>query len=207
MAEIGPIVVPLNFSMTSTSKAMVKRLIAEVAREADMTFPSEENMREFVRSELHTILVGEFDALLAEYREKREKPEFINHAPTRTASTQLKLGQIIEGLEAIESKDQKHVFFDFSHAFPTSLASWRGVYAELALGFSFDGNAPTVDKQLNALKDAIGAHFEGYKGGMFRMSKDTPVWVANYGYADPTAIVGMLESSSIVILETRYMND
>ena len=57
--------------------------------------------------------------------------------------------------------------------------SYRGYYADLAL-------EPTLElisvKQLIAqLNLVLDKTLEGYKGGDFLMSADTPVWVAHYG--------------------------
>jgi hypothetical protein len=71
-------------------------------------------------------------------------------------------------------------------AYPTELMSWRGVYAELSFGFSFEGKEPTVKKIITELREAVGKTYEGYKGGDFVMGRSTPVWVANYGNSGDT---------------------
>lgn len=119
------------------------------------------------------------------------------------ASPQLTLGELILKLEAIADKT-KQVHFAFEYAHPTQLDSWRGSYDELALGFSLEGQAPTVAALLEELKSAIGKTFEGYKGGQYVMGKNTPVWVANYGNTGNTGIVEVLEKDWTVILETKY---
>lgn len=55
------------------------------------------------------------------------------------------------------------------------------------------------------LRSAVGAAFEGYKGGVFTMSRHTPVWVANYGNAGNTAVVGVRDLGYLVIIETAYV--
>jgi|SRR5882762_2841858 len=123
---------------------------------------------------------------------------------------QLTLGGLIAGLEAIGDRE-KHVQFDFEYAFPTKLASWRGIYEHLALGFSFPyqdkWEEPTVTGLLQRLNGAIGGKFEGYKGGTYRMSESTPVWVANPGNVGNTVLSGVLDGELSVILETRYSNE
>lgn len=120
----------------------------------------------------------------------------------------LNLGQIIERLDALGDKDEQYVSFDFESAYPTRLTSWRGIYAHLALEFAFDKDAPTVSALLDTLKNAVGTTYEGYKGGMFRMSEQTPVWVANWGHSGSTAIVNVFQSQGTrtVILETQYQD-
>ena len=53
-------------------------------------------------------------------------------------------------------------------------------------------------------EEANGATYEGYKGGDFQMSDRTPIWVANYGKATGTALIGVSDGEYIVRLETAY---
>lgn len=55
---------------------------------------------------------------------------------------------------------------------------------------------------LQMLKGAVGKTFMGYKGGDFVMSRQTPVWVANYGDAGHTAVIGVVDDGYQVILIT-----
>jgi hypothetical protein len=129
-------------------------------------------------------------------------------------SSQLSLGELIAKLEAIsptytdyqEKEQPKLVYFDFPEAKPTHLDSWRGAYDELALEFTWEEEAksPTVTGLLEELREAIGKTYTGYKGGDFVMGKTTPIWVANYGHSDNTAIVGVIDDGYSVILETGH---
>lgn len=56
--------------------------------------------------------------------------------------------------------------------------SHRGDYSELA--FEPTENI-TFGEMLSEARSAVGATFEGYKGGDFKMSEFTPVYIANYG--------------------------
>lgn len=123
-------------------------------------------------------------------------------------SDQLSLGQIIDECKAIAAKRYERidgsspcVSFDFENARPTKFDSWRGVYAELAIGFGFDGEMPLPDFIAMA-EAAVGATFDGYKGGEFTMTRDTPVWVANYGNSGNTAVVGVVDLGHQVMLST-----
>lgn len=118
-------------------------------------------------------------------------------------SPQLTVVEITLKLEGVEKQDAD-VVFDFEYAHPTNLESWRGSYAELAFGFEFEGDRPTVKKVLENLRGCIGKTYTGYKGGDFVMGKATPVWVANYGNSGNTAVVGVRDEGYEVILETRY---
>jgi hypothetical protein len=121
----------------------------------------------------------------------------------------LTLGEIIAKLEGILSKGDggRRVRYDFEYLTPTTLDSWRGVYAELALGFQIEGSGPTVKELLEELKSAIGKTFVGYKGGDYVMGRQTPVWVANYGNAGSTAIVAVEANEYKVILRTLDIED
>lgn len=127
-------------------------------------------------------------------------------------SDQLTLGELIAKIEPIAAKQgerieakqgESDVCFDFEYLKPTSLSSWRGSYAELAIEFA-SGEAMTVNKFLEMLKDAVGKTYTGYKGGEFQMSRQTPLWVANYGNAGNTAVIGVLDLGYTVIIETAY---
>lgn len=130
------------------------------------------------------------------------------------ASDRLTLGEMILKLEPIveKQKDRKpdeeaHVRYDFEYLYPTKIDSWRGVYAELALNFEDSRSSRselTVTEFLQLLKDAIGKTFTGYKGGDFTMSRQTPVWVANYGNAGSTAVIDIVDGGHQVIIITAF---
>ena len=119
-------------------------------------------------------------------------------------SPQLLLGELILKLESVSNKDLP-LYVDLLDKKPMGIDSWRGSYAELAIqteGFgSYNGDEvthefesgnfynsvsigkenPTVAEWIEVLKEAVGKTFTGYKGGDYLMSKNTPVWLAEYG--------------------------
>lgn len=125
-------------------------------------------------------------------------------------SDQLSLGEIISKCEAIAEKGHKisdgeiSVVFDFGYLHPVSIDSWRGIYKELALGFSNKGNPMKLSAFIEMLKDAIDKTFEGYKGGDYTMSRHTPVWVANYGNSGSTAVIDVIDAEYQVVIVTGY---
>ena len=129
---------------------------------------------------------------------------------TFNESDQLSLGEIISKCEEIAKRgytlngEEPTVCFDFEYARPVGIDSWRGIYAELALKFEFSGEEMPLSCFIDLLKDAVGKTFTGYKGGDFKMSRHTPVWVANYGNAGNTAVIGVVDNSYEVILMTGY---
>lgn len=84
------------------------------------------------------------------------------------SQSQLTLGELIAKLDAMPATT------------PVGLVephSYRGYYRDLA----FEPGESTAGAVLEAARAALGATFEGYKGGDYVMGKSTPVWVASYG--------------------------
>ena len=130
-------------------------------------------------------------------------------------SVQITLGQMIDEFESIELFDRENkpkcVIFDFGAAVPTTLDSWRGSYAELALGYAdyslnddLSWDSVKADKFLKHLKSAVGKTFEGYKGGEFKMNRETPVWVSNYGISGSTGVIGVVDIEYAIVIMTAY---
>ena len=123
---------------------------------------------------------------------------------------QMSLGQLIDALKDVRTsngKDGLTVCFDFEYSRPTGFDSWRGVYAELALNFSFDGRETSLEDLISWAEESVGKTFEGYKGGDFTMTRETPVWVANCGNSGSTAVTGVYDDGWQVVLLTGYRPD
>lgn len=121
-------------------------------------------------------------------------------------SDQLSLGRLIDELEKIKADENPHVVFDFGDLIPVRFDSWRGAYDELCLNYaSFDEKEPLrLSEFISMCKLAVDKVFHGYKGGVFRMGLETPVWVANLGNSGNTALVGVLFNGYQVVLLTAY---
>ena len=116
------------------------------------------------------------------------------------------LGKLIRLLEGEDPANQ--VRFDFGGLVPRQLDSWRGVYAELALGYDDQWRNPvTVAELLVELRSAIGKTFTGYKGGDFKMDEGTKVWADNYGEYNQCAIVGLADCSYRTVLATAFIEN
>lgn len=128
---------------------------------------------------------------------------------TLETSPQITLGELLLKLEAIpESPDKvdRKVVFEFEGIFPTNFDSWRGIYREIALGFSTEySEGITHSEFIEEVKQSIGKEFTGYKGGEFLMSKHTPVWVANYGTSYHNAIVDITFDEYEVKIITKVL--
>jgi hypothetical protein len=133
-----------------------------------------------------------------------------------TAYGTVSLGSLIEALSKIENKEAD-VQFDFCYLRPTKVGSYRGYYDHLALGWSdesvtdkdgkFLRHWPSVQSLIDELKAAIGRTFEGWKGGDYRMTEETPVWVANRGESGGTGIIEIgVEGDHTVLLVTRKVD-
>jgi len=116
------------------------------------------------------------------------------------------LGQLIDALEAVGDKANA-CRFDFCHAVPGKLDSYRGYYEDLALGWEPQTNypEPTVAHVLDTLKKQIGTTVHGYKGGDYVVSRDQTVYVANYGETGSTGIVGV-DSTYTTVIRTVCTN-
>lgn len=121
---------------------------------------------------------------------------------------QLSLGELIQILAAWPKQDDA-CLYDFGGLAPDGLDSYRGYYDQLAMGFSDKEKYPnpTVAKVLEWCEAAVGKTFTGYKGGDYVMTERTPVWVANYGEAGGTAIVGVVpEVTHHLVLRTACLD-
>jgi hypothetical protein len=100
---------------------------------------------------------------------------------------------------------EAEVRFDFCSLTPTRFASWRGIYAELALGWTADPAGPlTVAELLELARACVGQTFHGWKGGEFAMRSATRVWVDNPGESTMTKLsMVRLDGDGVVILDTR----
>jgi hypothetical protein len=90
------------------------------------------------------------------------------------------LGELIKALEA---EDPRKVLPDgFSNPH-----SWRGDYMDLAFEPAKD---VTVDQMLTDARFALGACFQGYKGGDYTMGEYTDCWLCEYGTSADAETIG-----------------
>lgn len=114
----------------------------------------------------------------------------VMHAASKftAARETMTLGQIIREVE--KAKPDAVVNFAFARLSPNGIASSRGTYSQLAIGYAVDRTVIAAD-MLTMLRGANGSTFDGYKGGEYVMDLDTPVWVDNWGEWTGTAIVSI----------------
>lgn len=125
----------------------------------------------------------------------------------------LRLGELIEKLTPI--KKDKHVYFDWAGCIPrvsngrAQFSIYRGYYSDLALEYEAGEYMKfvTVGELLEGAKSVRGQDLTSWKGGKFHIDSDTIIWVANLGNCMNTALVGVKEKDSEVILVTRHGGD
>jgi|SRR3984957_9010364 len=87
-------------------------------------------------------------------------------------------------------------------SYPARVSSYRGYYEDLAIEYDEDSDhrKMSVGEFLRMLRAAIGYTFAGYKGGNYTMSRESNVWVANWGNAPGTRVVGVVVDDDIAYL-------
>lgn len=114
------------------------------------------------------------------------------------------IGEVIESLK--RAKPDLGVAFAFGYVVPTTVASWRGIYAEAALGYKYDGlstGRPKVKDVLKELKKAIdGRTYCGWKGGDFKYTAETPLHIDNPGEYSSTELIRVEVTDWLVTLHT-----
>lgn len=115
---------------------------------------------------------------------------------------QITLGELIEKLEGCNL--DATVYYEFANLHPCGIDSYRGFYEHLAIGY---GEEEIKGSDLIALcHDAVLKRFHGWKGGVYLMDKDTPLWSANVGISTSIAITGVVNDESIVYLKTERID-
>lgn len=111
------------------------------------------------------------------------------------------LGELIARLEALPQDAETRL--DFYSLPPAGFCSYRGYYEMLAIKSGV--RARTVAQVLADARAAMGAKFEGYKGGQYRMTRSTPIWVSNYGDASDQALqsIEMRDGVAVFVSEER----
>lgn len=123
----------------------------------------------------------------------------------RSDNQPISLGELIALLET--RPQEQDVRFDFGYIRPVGVDSYRGFYDHLAIEYTTGGKDMTVAELLAELRGAVGRVFMGYKGGDFRMNRSTPMWVANHGESNSTAVIGLAECKYMTIIATGYCDE
>ena len=119
------------------------------------------------------------------------------------------LGELITLLKYRPQDDEVEFAFPPT-VIPTTLASYRGFYEQLALGWEkpkYEGDKTKkclVAQLLLECQDALGKEFTGWKGGDYTMYERTPVWCANPGETGSIAIIGLYDCRYKTVLKTDF---
>lgn len=103
----------------------------------------------------------------------------------------MNLGALIDALKACDQKADVYIDRSPVYLSPTTVTSYRGIYAELAIGVECTKYGRPVGEVASMLEAAVGATFEGYKGGSYKMDRSTHVWIANWGEAGDSEVTGV----------------
>lgn len=93
----------------------------------------------------------------------------------------LTLGELINKLK--EFPEDAYLFIKPFNLTPSIFTSYRGYYEDLSLNYDTIDNCgyAKVGDLLKASEECIGKTFYGWKGGEFKMDKNSTVWLANSG--------------------------
>jgi hypothetical protein len=118
------------------------------------------------------------------------------------------IGSVLTRLRSMGQ--DKRVYFDFCRCVPTEVGSWRGVYAEPALGWApsgYSGNAqaPTVAELIGRLEEAIdGRTFGGWKSGDYSYGLRHTLHIDNAGDWTQTEIASVEQDEYQVMIYTIH---
>lgn len=101
------------------------------------------------------------------------------------------LGQLIEKLKKLHP----NTIIKLGSGYPGDFDSYRGYYSELALMPS--STPKTAGELLKQCRSALRQTFHGYKGGEYKMSKNTFLYAADYSQTGPQ-IVDLYNNTLIV---------
>lgn len=116
---------------------------------------------------------------------------------------QMTLGKLIAELSE-QQPGASVALADGTGVEPESLHSYRGYYSDLAI--SARPEPTTCGELLEALRDALGKEFTGYKGGENLMGEDAPLWLSEYGVNSGLAIMELVPSADGLTLVTKQVD-
>lgn len=114
------------------------------------------------------------------------------------------LGEFVSTFKEIaESTPDMSVIFDFNSMVPGETGSYRGYYEDLAIN-PVIGKRVTAKMVYDQFCALVGTYVCGWKGGEYRVTPGTALWVADSGNDSGTAVVGVNIYGHIVVIETAY---
>ena len=122
---------------------------------------------------------------------------------------QLNLGELIDLLSDVQP--YKHVTFDFGDVLPGDkqlLDCYHQHPSEIAIRHrraEDDYRMTSAEVIIGQLDESVGCTFIDHFGQERKMSRETPLWAANWNQPTGNAIVGLEELPNAVIVRTWHM--
>ncbi len=124
----------------------------------------------------------------------------------------MNIKQVIEKLK--QAPADHRVYFSPLRCVPTTVDSWRGIYAEPALGWEpsgYSGNVkeyPTVASLIAELERAIdGRIYTGWKGGEYSYTENHTLHIDNPGDCTSTEIKEITVGEYQVVIHLEELDD
>ena len=100
------------------------------------------------------------------------------------------LGNLIEDLS--KYPENANVSIEPFELYPVGFDSYRGYYCDLSIDYTLDGyKGLNCGQLLEEAKKSVGKTFTGYKGGDFKMTKNSVIWLAPYGRSTDVMLTGV----------------
>ncbi len=115
---------------------------------------------------------------------------------------QMKLGEIIHVMKKYFTGDEYLVVDKIYISIQPITMYYRGYYDQLAIQPHY--RPCTVKEMLKELEKACSAatEYEGYKGGTYIMTPETPVWISPYGEVSDLYITSFEKVGDLAIIRT-----
>jgi hypothetical protein len=131
----------------------------------------------------------------------------INQAVTASAcamcaeADMLTLGELVARLDALPS--EMPIVLEDGQT-PGRFMSYRGYYDMIS--FNRQIEPKTVGQFRLQVSAAIGSTHEGYKGGDFKMTRHTPVWLSEYSQCEGLGVIGLEVADGRAIIKTAKVD-
>lgn len=112
------------------------------------------------------------------------------------------IGELLETLK--RANQDANIKYSFGGCSPTKIGSWRGIYAEPALGWEDADQYPTVRDVVAELELSLdGRTYYGYKGGEYAFRPKHELHIDNPGKYTCTEIDRVELDDTFVVIHTK----
>ena len=128
---------------------------------------------------------------------------FSSGARNSRGNYHITLKRLIITLNTVESNENSLVKVEDYHSgftlgYPHKPHSYRGYYSDLA--FEISDFKLTSKDFLDRCICCLDKEFEGYKGGLYKMDEDTPLWIADYGSCGKALIKTKIDDNNVILV-------